>query len=384
MQANGLANPTNRSPRPIGTEPMQRVDSLPMTRPAGELTDRQRTVLRAVVEDYVRNAAPVGSKNLVQRWGMTVSSATIRSAMADLEAMGLLSHPHTSAGRVPSDLGYRYYVETLMREADLDRADRLTIRHQFSQVQLTSNDWLRLAASILATSTRTASVVTPARARRAKFGHVQLVELADGSRLCVLVLADGNITQRRLDRPMVERLMPDLPSQVDLDETATRLNAELPGLSGPQVRRRAAKLPTLARHVAEVVAQLLEESDAIVVEEVFTDGIVNVLEQPEFAEGSKVRAILEVLRRTDFLEQLVPVVTRHGGVHVIIGHENPNDAMQEVSLVFAPYGAPDRALGLLGVLGPTRMPYPRAIPTVRYLATLMNELINSQYGERND
>jgi heat-inducible transcriptional repressor len=363
---------------------MQRVDSLSMTRPASELTDRQRTVLRAVVEDYVRNAAPVGSKNLVERWGMTVSSATIRSAMSDLEAMGLLSHPHTSAGRVPSDLGYRYYVETLMREADLDRADRLMIRHQFSQVQLTSNEWLRLAASILATSTRTASVVTPARARRAKFGHVQLVELADGSRLCVLVLADGNITQRRLDRPMLERLMPELPSQTDLDYTAARLNAELGGLSGPQVRRRAGKLPTLAKHVAEVVAQLLEESDAIIVEEVFTDGIVSVLEQPEFAEGSKVRAILEVLRRTDFLEQLVPVVTRHGGVHVIIGHENPNDAMQEVSLVFAPYGAPDRALGLLGVLGPTRMPYPRAIPTVRYLATLMNELINSQYGERND
>jgi heat-inducible transcriptional repressor len=116
------------------------------------------------------------------------------------------------------------------------------------------------------------------------------------------------------------------------------------------------------------------------VEEVFTDGIVNVLEQPEFAEGSKLRPILEVLQRSDFLEQLVPVLTRSGGVHVIIGHENTNDAMHEVSLVFAPYGAPDRALGLLGVLGPTRMRYPRAIPTVRYLQGLMNELINSHYG----
>jgi heat-inducible transcriptional repressor len=119
----------------------------------------------------------------------------------------------------------------------------------------------------------------------------------------------------------------------------------------------------------------------VVVEEVFTDGIVNVLEQPEFSEGSKLRPILEVIQRSDFLEQLVPVLTRRGGVHVIIGHENSNDAMHEVSLVFAPYGAPDRALGLLGVLGPTRMRYPRAIPTVRYISTLMNELINSEYGE---
>jgi heat-inducible transcriptional repressor len=355
-----------------------------MHRPVRDLTDRQRTVLRAVVEDYLLNAVPVGSKNLVTRWGMAVSSATIRSAMAELEAMGLLSHPHTSAGRVPSDLGYRYYVETLMREAELDRTDRLMIRHQFSQVQLTSNEWLRLAASVLATSTRSASVVTPAKARRARFGHVQLVALADGSRLCVLVLADGNLTQRRLDRSALERALGQLLDQTELDSAAAQLNTELAGLSGPQVRRRTGKLSALARHAAEVVAQLLEEADALVVEDVFTDGIVNVLEQPEFAEGSKVRAILEVLRRTDFLEQLVPVVTRHGGVHVIIGHENPNDAMQDVSLVFAPYGAPDRALGLLGVLGPTRMPYPRAIPTVRYLATLMNELINSQYGESHD
>jgi heat-inducible transcriptional repressor len=353
--------------------------------PVSELTERQRTVLRAVVEDYVLNAAPVGSKNLVARWGMGVSSATIRSAMADLEAMGLLQHPHTSAGRVPSDLGYRIYVETLMRETELDRADRLMIRHQFSQVQLTSNEWLRLAASILATSTRSASVVTPAKARRARFGHLQLAELGDGSRLAVLVLADGRVVQRRLKRSAIDQLAPDATiGQAELDSAAATLNAELAGLSGPQARRRGSRLASLAGHVAGVVAELLEESDAVVVEDVFTDGIVNVLEQPEFAEGSKVRAILEVLRRTDFLEQLVPVVTRHGGVHVIIGHENPNDAMQEVSLVFAPYGEPDSALGLLGVLGPTRMPYPRAIPAVRYLATLMNELISSQYGESHD
>jgi heat-inducible transcriptional repressor len=350
--------------------------------PAVELTDRQRSVLRAVVEDYVLTAVPVGSKALVTRYGLGVSPATVRSAMAELEALGLLSHPHTSAGRVPSDLGYRLYVEALMREAELDMADRLMIRHQFSQVQLTSNEWLRLAASILAGSTRAASVVTPARSRRAKFGHAQLVALADGSRLIVLVLADGNVTQRRLDRSALERELPDEAlDQAALDAAAATLNAELGGLSAPQVRRRTARMSPLAARVAGVVASLLEDADSVVVEDVFTDGIVNVLEQPEFAEGSKLRPILEVLQRSDFLQQLVPVLTRRGGVHVIIGRENSNDAMHEVSLVFAPYGAPDKALGLLGVLGPTRMRYPRAIPTVRYLSTLMNELINSEYGE---
>ena len=346
-----------------------------------DLTERQRTVLRAVVEDYVLSAVPVGSRALVDRYRLLVSSATVRSAMAELEALGLLSHPHTSAGRMPSDLGYRVYVESLMREASLDRSDQLMIRHQFSQVQLTSNEWLRLAASILAGSTRSAAVVTPAKARRARFGHLQLVELGDQTRLAVLVLADGNVVQRRLDRAVLERAMAGEPlGQVHLDAAAATINADFAGLTGPQIRRRAVKLTGLAAHAAEVVASLVEDADTVAVEEVFTDGIGNVLEQPEFAEGAKLRGVLEVLQRSDFLEQLVPVLARRGGVTVIIGHENANDAMHEVSLVFAPYGAPGGALGLLGVLGPTRMPYPRAIPTVRYLATLMNELITSHHG----
>ena len=350
------------------------------------LTERQRSVLRAVVEDYLTTAIPVGSKMLVDRHGLHISPATVRSAMAELEALGLLTHPHTSAGRVPSDLGYRVYVESLMREAALDQTDQLMIRHQFSQVQLTSNEWLRLAASILAASTSSAAVVTPARARRARFGHVQLVELADGVRLCVVVRADGKVAQRRLDRAVLERMATESPlDQADLDMVSATLNAELPGMSGPQVRRRVSRLAPVAAHVADVVAQMLEEGDRVSVEEVFTDGITNVLEQPEFAQGSKLRGVLDVLRRSDFLEQLLPLLPRGGGVHVIIGHENTIDAMHDVSLIFAPYGEADRALGLLGVLGPTRMPYPRAIPTVRYLSTLMNELISSSpHGETHD
>ena len=364
---------------------MNRDDRNAPSRSVLDLTERQRIVLRAVVEDYVLNAVPVGSQALVERYRLQVSSATVRSAMAELEALGLLSHPHTSAGRVPSDLGYRIYVETLMREAALDRADQLMIRHQFSQVELTSNEWLRLAASILATSTRSAAVVTPARARRARFGHVQLVELADKARLAVLVLGDGNVVQRRLQRASVERASDGGETgQGELDAVATTLNNDFAGLSAPQVRRRVGKLAPLAAHVAEVVAQMLEESDSIAVEDVFTDGIVNVLEQPEFAGDAKLRGVLEVLQRSDFLEQLVPVLGRRGGVTVIIGHENANDAMHEVSLVFAPYGTEDGALGLLGVLGPTRMPYPRAIPTVRYLSSLMNELITSSSTENHD
>src|SRR5918992_2584010 len=220
------SKPGTAEDRMVGERGSHRGRGSPLRRGL-DLTERQRSVLRAVVEDYVLTAMPVGSKSLVTRYGLGVSSATVRSAMAELEAMGLLSHPHTSAGRVPSDRGYRHYVESLMREASLDRTDQLMIRHQFSQVQLTSNEWLRLAASILAGTTRSASVVTPARSRRARFGHIQLVALADGGRLLVLVLADGNVTQRRLDRGAPERQVPEAPlDQVALDATAGILNAE--------------------------------------------------------------------------------------------------------------------------------------------------------------
>ena len=350
-----------------------------------ELTDRHREVLRAVVEEYVASATPVGSQSLVQRYGLGVSPATVRGAMAELEAMGLLTHPHTSAGRIPSDLGYRVFVESLMREAELDGRDRTMIRHQFSQVQLRNDEWLRLAASILSATTQSAAVVTPARARRARFGHAQIAELADGRLLLVLVLGDGKVVQRTLDRAAIERTQPDfLVSQAALDSAAATLNAELPGLTAAQAQRKLTKLAPLARYVGGIVIELLGQAGEPVVEEVFTDGLLYVLRQPEFAEGGKFRRVIEVLQRSDFLQQLLPMVSNRRGVHVIIGRENKNDAMREVSLVFAPYGDPGRALGLLGVLGPTRMPYPRAIPTVRYLATIMNELISHQPTTRDD
>ena len=357
----------------------------PRARLNAELSERQRQVLRAVVEDYLLNAVPVGSHALVTRYRLSVSAATVRSAMAELEALGLLTHPHTSAGRIPSDLGYRVFVESLMRENELDGADRTQIRHQFSQVQLSTNDWLRLAASILAGSTHSAAVVTPARARRARFGHAQVVELADGSRLLVLVLGDGKVVQRKLDRLAMDRTLPGARiGQPELDMAAAALNTDLVGLTAAQARRRASRLPPLAGYVAGIVGQLLGAAGEPVIEAVFTDGLVYVLEQPEFAEGGQLRRFVEVLQRSDFLQQLLPVATRSGGVHVIIGRENQIDAMHEVSLVFAPYGTPERALGLLGVLGPTRMPYPRAIPTVRYLSGIMNELIRSQASATHD
>ena len=345
-----------------------------------DLTERQRIVLRAVVEDYVISAAPVGSKALVSRRGMSVSSATIRGVMAELEALGLLSHPHTSAGRVPSDLGYRQYVETLMREAELDSADRLMIRHQFSQVELTSNEWLRLAASILATSTRSASVVTPARARRARFGHLQLVELGDGTRLAVLVHADGNVTQRRLNRALLERqLAGEEIGQGQLDTAAAILNAELADQTAPQIRRRMAHMGLLAAHVAEVVAQLLDEADSLVVEDVFTDGIVNVLEQPEFSEDfHRLKRILRAFEEKSVIFRLLDRALESRAIQVSVGLENTVEELPDISVVASGYRQGASSVGSIGLIGPLRMDYSRVIPLVEYAASLLTTMFEDR------
>ncbi len=202
--------------------------------------------------------------------------------------------------------------------------------------------------------------------------------------MAVVVLADGTVLQRHLDPAALTRAAGGDATQEDLDAAAAELNVELNGLTAPQALRRARKLTPLAAHVAQSVAELLDEADSTTIEEVYTDGLAYVLDQPEFAGGHALRPVLEMLQRVEFLEQLLPVVTRRGGVHVIIGRENPNDAMREVSLIFAPYGTPDRALGLLGVLGPTRMAYPRAIPTVRFVSSVLNELVDSHSGWTHD
>ena len=199
------------------------------------------------------------------------------------------------------------------------------IRHQFSQVQLTSNEWLRLAASILAASTRSAAVVTPARARRARFGHVQLVELADQAAAAACwcwptaTSCSAAWTAARSSRLRAG----DAIGQAELDPAAATLNVELPSLSAPagapQARASSRRSP---RTSAEVVSQMLEESDGVASRKSSPTASSTCWSSPSSPQGAKLRGVLEVLQRSDFLEQLVPVLTRGGGVHVIIGHEN--------------------------------------------------------------
>jgi heat-inducible transcriptional repressor len=350
-------------------------------RTLGPLDLRSQAILRAVIEEYVTTAAPVGSQALVERYGLGVSSATVRHILAELETAGLLSHPHTSAGRMPTDAGYRFYVESISETVPLPAVEQLMIRHQFGQVEFASEHWFRLAATTLAGLTRSAGIATPAKPRTAHIRRVDLVSVNERLASLILVLREGAIKQAvvpldevdAIDQPTLNRVATILNDRLT-DLTATRAEAVLAAI-GEQ-----SQLERVAQRIGDRIVRILREYDAAAVEEVFSDGLLNVMEAPEFAQSDKLRQVFSALENRTYLGELVGSVSSSGRIHVFIGAENEPLEMHDVSLILAPYGRPGEAIGVVGVLGPTRMSYPQAIGTVRFVSGLMNELVDHLYA----
>jgi heat-inducible transcriptional repressor len=350
-------------------------------RPLGPLDLRTQAILRAVIEEYVTTATPVGSQALVERYRLGVSSATVRSILAELEANGLLTHPHTSAGRIPTDAGYRFYVESIVEAVPLPAVEQLMIRHQFGQVEFASEHWFRLAATTLASVTRSAGLATPAKPRDAHIRRIDLVAINERMASLILVLREGAIKQAlitvdgddAIDQPTLNAVAARLNERL-VDMTAGRADARIASLDGED------RVDALTRRVGERVVKVVREYDAEAIEEVFSDGLLNVMEAPEFAQSDKLRRVFNALENRAYLGQLVGSVAGSGNVQVFIGHENQPLEMRDVSLVLAPYGRPGRAIGVVGVLGPTRMSYSQAIGTVRFVSGLMNELVDHLYA----
>ncbi len=348
-------------------------------RSSGPLDLRSQAILRAVIEEYVTTATPVGSQALVDRYRLGVSSATVRNILAELETAGLLDHPHTSAGRIPTDAGYRWYVESIIDSAPLPEVEQLMIRHQFGQVEFASEHWFRLAASTIASLTHAAGIATPAKPASASVRRVDLVAINERMASLVVVLREGSIKQSlvTLGAPedqatltMVATILNDLVH----DATAERAAAAIDNLD-PSVPNWE-----LVARVGERIVRLLTDYDRAAVEEVFSDGLLNVMGAPEFAHSDKLRRVFEALENRAYLGELVGSVAESGVVKVFIGHENQPPDMREVALVLAPYGRRDRAVGVVGVLGPTRLAYSEAIGTVRFVSGLMNELVDHLYN----
>jgi len=346
------------------------------------LSQRKQQILRALVEEYIHSATPVASETLVRKYAMNFSSATVRHELAGLEEAHLIYQPHTSAGRVPTDLGYRFFVEHLMQESALSLDEQRLIRHQFYQVQDQLDQWVRLTASVMARLLHSAAVMTSPRADVGRLKHFEVLSVTDLSAHLVLVLADGTIKQQRL-------LLETSIDQEELSASSARLNRLLQGKNAKQVEALLEQYDfSIIEHlICTTILRILEQHGDPLGDVFYREGLVNILEQPEYSRmgpeeerSERVRKVMEVLEQNRFLPALASHLREIDGVQVLIGGENQWDDMKDVSLVVARYGQEGKIGGLLGVIGPTRMQYGRAIAVVRYMTQVMNELLAEVYG----
>jgi len=346
------------------------------------LSQRKQQILRALVEEYIHTAIPVASETLVRKYRLNYSSATVRHELAGLEEAMLIYQPHTSAGRVPTDLGYRYFVEHLMRESALSLDEQRLILHQFYQVQDQLDQWVRLTASVMARLLHSAAVMTSPRSTRGQLKHFEILSVTELSAHLVLVLMDGTVKQQRL---MLETPL----HQEELSDLAKRLNALFQSKSASEVNDilRQNDLAPTERLIGSTLAHILEQHGDPLGDVFYREGVINILEEPEYSRmgpederNERVRKVMEVLEQNRFLPVLASHLRESDGVQVIIGGENQWDEMKDVSMVVARYGQEGKIGGLLGVIGPTRMQYGRAIAVVRYMTQVMNELLAEVYG----
>lgn len=336
-----------------------------------DIGERQKLILALVIRDYIENAQPIGSKTLVDRYGLTISSATVRNEMAALTEAGFLRQPHTSAGREPTEEGYRYFVRQLMGQTDLAPQTKRMITHQFYQAGHDVDHWMRLAASILAHQSQGASLVTAPHPEEARFKHIELISTLGRQVLMVLVLTGGEIRQQML-------ALAEPVSQEVLSTTAARLNHTCQGLSAAAIVSLAGQMEALEQDVLNLIVEEMELSVAVLGGEVYRDGLSNVLAEPEFAEVELARRALKVFEERTFLQDLLTrtiLTTNVGGVQVLIGGEGTWEELRECSIVLGRYGVPGLATGTLGVLGPIRMSYGHTISTVRFVADLLSDLV---------
>jgi heat-inducible transcriptional repressor len=341
------------------------------------ISERQKLILALVIREYIETVQPVGSKRLVNNYSLDFSSATVRNDMVALTELEYLRQPHTSAGRVPTEEGYRYFVRQLMGQTELPQNTKRTISHQFYQAGQDVDRWMRLAASVLAHQSQGASLVTAPHTEKPRFKHLELIATQGRQVLMVLVLTGGQVRQQMLS-------LAEPASQDQLSATAAKLSSLGQSLDIEQISALASQMDALGQDVIKLILDDMRLSGDVLGGEVYRDGLTNVLSEPEFAEVDVARRALRILEERSLLEDLLTrtvLTTNMDGVQVLIGGEDTWEELSDCSVVLAKYGAPGNVTGALGVLGPIRMAYGKTISTVRFVAGLLSDLVVDLHAE---
>jgi heat-inducible transcriptional repressor len=344
------------------------------------LSDRAQTLLRILIESYIRDGQPVGSRVLSRESGLQLSSATIRNVMADLEEYGFVSSPHTSAGRIPTDKGYRFFVDTLLRMQPLDDSAIAEIRRQVIDSRRdSSKDLIASVSQLLSQVTKLAGVVTVPRTQQASITHIEFVILSENRVLAVLVFNDREVQNRIIQ---LERYYP--PDE--LRRASNFLNEQFRGRTLSEVRDEILRqLAETHAHMNQIMLDAIsmaqhvfeagEGEDRL---EYVIKGETNLMGAAELTNVEKLRRLFEAFNeKRDFLH-LLDNSLKAEGVQIFIGHESGYQILDDCSVVTAPYAAGDSVVGVVGVIGPTRMAYERVIPIVDMTAKLLGAALNSR------
>jgi heat-inducible transcriptional repressor len=331
------------------------------------MENRKQAILRAVVHEFTTSAVPVGSQALQSRYFVNLSSATIRSELAELADLGYLAQPHTSAGRVPTDSGYRYFVDFLMDlEQVPERVDSF-IKEELRQAPSDVQGLVEKVAMTVAAVTQNASVASAPQGSQGRIKHLDLVSL-EPKEVLLIVLLEGNLLRQQVVS------VTQTATQLDLTKLTARLNSTLAGRASDEVRGgyEGAVLgleKELLGRVVAVLDQYEKGSESLVVH----DGVRNLLRQPEFAESSRLQQVLEVLEETRYLTVLLRQLIGESDLQIVIGSENASSQLQGCAVVLTAYGPSNRLKGVLGVIGPTRMEYSQTVARLQAVARSASE-----------
>ncbi len=340
-----------------------------------ELTKRDQQVLEAVVTDYIQTGEPVGSRIVAKRYGLNVSSATIRNVMSDLEEMGFLHQPHTSAGRVPTEKGLRFYLDSIMCSRALEREAKDQIRKAFQDTQADVTDLLQRTSRVLSSFGNQAGVVLRPKISLARLKHIEFIRLRPRQIMVILISRSGlvhhrpiywdeDIKQDELDKYC--RYLNELLEDVPLGEVKQRVLDEMKKekVLFDQLYFQALKITQRA------VQSTLDNSD------IYIEGRSNLLNNPEFAQVERMRRLLEAFEDKSRIIRLLDLTMKtSSGVQIILGPESDLKELEEISLISSPYRRGDTLLGVLGVIGPLRMDYSRIIPIVEFTAGMLSKLL---------
>lgn len=338
------------------------------------LSERKKRILCAVINDYIHTAFPVGSKTIARLYNIGFSPATVRNIMAELEDMGYLVQPHTSAGRVPTDKGFRFYVDTLLELRRLNRYERERIKNWYRLEGLDIEEVMKETSRILSLFSSYMGVVLAPKLIDADIKRIEFILIKKGYVLVVLIATSGILYNRIVD--IEERV-----TQEDLDRMSNFLNRIVSGLTLREVKKRIIGEMEEEKNVFDrLLVKALEIGKTAVIdaerkEDLYIDGRTNIFGCPEFRDMQKMKALFKAFEEKGVLIRILDECLNSDGVQIFIGSENEHEEMKECSVVAIPYNAYGNIFGTLGVIGPMRMDYSKIIPLVEYTAELVGGML---------